>query len=215
MLACSAFTAANAAPAKTPAKDDVPIVYFTKDISPAGLLKIYSKVSSDITGKVAVKIHTGEPHGPNILPVPMVKALQQSIRNSNLVETNTYYAGPRDNTKGHRETLKVNGWTFCKVDIMVATFRARRTLLLDGLTSIKKLSFSEPKGAFYVFLDVSGTGLRGEDFAKRLLEEKYVAVVPGIGFGENGRDYVRISFATSEEQIEKGLKRIREFVETL
>jgi len=101
------------------------------------------------------------------------------------------------------------------IDSMVATFRARRTLLLDGLTSIKKLSFSEPKGAFYVFLDVSGTGLRGEDFAKRLLEEKYVAVVPGIGFGENGRDYVRISFATSEEQIEKGLKRIREFVETL
>jgi uncharacterized Fe-S center protein len=119
MLACFAFTAATAAPVKSPAgKNDVAIVYFTRDISPAGLLKIYNKVNEGITGKVAIKIHTGEPHGPNILPVPMVKALQQRIPNSNLVETNTYYQGGRYTTEDHRRTLKVNGWTFCKVDIM-------------------------------------------------------------------------------------------------
>ena len=93
-------------------------VYFTKDISPAGLLKIYNKVSQDIRGRVAIKWHSGEPHGPNILPVPMVKALQTAIPNSNLVETNTLYEGGRDTTEKHRETLKINGWTFCKVDIM-------------------------------------------------------------------------------------------------
>ena len=48
------------------AEADVPVVYFTKDISPAGLLKIYDKISADITGKVAVKLHTGEPNGPNL-----------------------------------------------------------------------------------------------------------------------------------------------------
>lgn len=93
-------------------------VYFTKDISPEGLLKIYEKIKQNITGKVAIKWHSGEPHGPNILPRDMVKALQENIPNSNLVETNTLYAGARQNTKDHRETLKTNGWDFCTVDIM-------------------------------------------------------------------------------------------------
>lgn len=93
-------------------------VFFTKDISAAGLLSIYSRVNQEITGKVAIKLHTGEPHGPNILPRDMVKALQQRIPNSNLVETNTLYKGKRFTTADHRETIKVNGWDFCPVDIM-------------------------------------------------------------------------------------------------
>lgn len=97
---------------------DKPIVYFTKDISPEGLIKIYDKISQNIDGKVAIKFHTGEPHGPNILPVPMVKALWEHIPNSRLVETNVFYTSPRQTTKGHRETLKTNGWTFTEVDIL-------------------------------------------------------------------------------------------------
>jgi hypothetical protein len=93
-------------------------VFFTKDISVNGLLEIYSKINEGITGKVAIKLHTGEPHGPNILPRDMVKALQQRIPNSNLVETNTLYKGKRYTTADHRETIKINGWDFCPVDIM-------------------------------------------------------------------------------------------------
>jgi len=93
-------------------------VFFTKDISANGLLEIYSKINENITGKVAIKLHTGEPHGPNILPCDMVKALQQRISNSNLVETNTFYKGKRYTTADHRETIKINGWDFCPVDIM-------------------------------------------------------------------------------------------------
>ena len=93
-------------------------VFFTKDISAAGLLKIYSKINQGITGKVGIKLHTGEQHGPNILPGDMVKALQQQIRDSNLVETNTLYKGNRFTTADHRETIKINGWDFCPVDIM-------------------------------------------------------------------------------------------------
>ena len=93
-------------------------VFFTKDISANGLLAIYSKINEGITGKVAIKLHTGEPHGPNILPRDMVKALQQRIPNSNLVETNTFYKGKRYTTTDHRETIKINGWDFCPVDIM-------------------------------------------------------------------------------------------------
>lgn len=93
-------------------------VYFTKDISAAGLLKIYSRIKQNITGKVGIKLHTGEPHGPNILPREMVKALQQQIPNSTIVETNTLYKGKRFTTADHRETIRINGWDFCPVDIM-------------------------------------------------------------------------------------------------
>ncbi len=93
-------------------------VFFTEDISPRGLLKIYDKIKRNITGKVAIKLHTGEPNGPNILPRDMVKKLQQSIPHSCLAETNTLYKGKRYSTEDHRETLKINGWNFCPVDIM-------------------------------------------------------------------------------------------------
>lgn len=104
----------------TPAPPEQPVakVYFTRDISPVGLLKVYSHVKENIQGKVAIKWHSGEPHGPNILPVPMVKALQEAIPDSCLVETNARYEGGRNTTEKHRETLKINGWTFCTVDIM-------------------------------------------------------------------------------------------------
>lgn len=102
----------------TAAEKSTSEVFFTKNISTTGLIKIYSKINQSISGKVAIKLHTGEPHGPNILPRDMVKALQQSIPNSALVETNTLYKGKRQTTQDHRETIKINGWDFCEVDIM-------------------------------------------------------------------------------------------------
>ena len=95
------------------------IVYFTRDLSAEGLLKIYDKVSEHITGKVGVKLHTGEKNGPNIIPRPWVKELlEKKLPDAAIVETNTYYVGDRYTTDLHRETLKVNGWTFAPVDIM-------------------------------------------------------------------------------------------------
>ncbi len=95
------------------------IVYFTRDLSAEGLRKIYRKVSADISGKVAVKLHTGEKNGPNIIPRPWVKELlEKELPGASIVETNTYYDGDRYTTEQHRETLEVNGWTFAPVDIM-------------------------------------------------------------------------------------------------
>ena len=93
-------------------------VYFTKHIDADHLIKLYDRINESIYGKVAIKLHTGEKNGPNILPRDMVKAFQAHIPNSNIVETNTMYPGDRDSTEKHRETLRVNGWTFCDVDIM-------------------------------------------------------------------------------------------------
>lgn len=93
-------------------------VYFTRDLSADGLIKLYKKVNKNISGKVAIKLHTGEKHGPNILPCEWVKKFQALVPNSKIVETNTWYKGDRYTTELHRETLKVNGWNFCDVDIM-------------------------------------------------------------------------------------------------
>ncbi len=95
------------------------VVYFTRDLSAAGLEKIYRRVSDVLTGKIAIKLHTGEPHGPNIIPRPWVKALIESdLPDAVIVETNTYYEGGRYTTDVHRKTIETNGWTFCPVDIM-------------------------------------------------------------------------------------------------
>ena len=96
------------------------IVYFTRDLSPNGLRKIYAKINAELTGRVAVKLHTGEQNGPNIIPAAWVKELIKDIPGATIVETNTYYEGDRYTTKQHRKTLKVNGWNFCPVDIMDA-----------------------------------------------------------------------------------------------
>ncbi|MDO5475964.1 MAG: DUF362 domain-containing protein [Eubacteriales bacterium] len=97
------------------------IVYFTRDLSPEGLQKIYKKVNGNITGKVAIKLHTGEKDGPNIIPRPWVKYLienEPGLKDAVIVDTNTFYPGDRDTTEKHRETIRHNGWTFCPVDIM-------------------------------------------------------------------------------------------------
>ncbi len=95
------------------------VVYFTRDLSAEGLRKISALVDKKITGKVAVKLHTGEQHGPNIIPRPWVESLIKSdFPQAAIVETNTYYEGDRYTTELHRKTLEVNGWTFCPVDIL-------------------------------------------------------------------------------------------------
>lgn len=95
------------------------VVYFTRDLSAEGLRRIYSRIADSMSGKVGIKLHTGEPHGPNIVPRPWVQSLmEKELPDAAVVETNSYYDGDRYTTEQHRETLKVNGWTFCPVDIL-------------------------------------------------------------------------------------------------
>lgn len=95
------------------------IVFFTRDLSSEGLEKIYKKVKENISGKIAIKVHTGEKNGPNIIPRPWVENLiKKELSTATIVETNVYYKGDRYTTEGHREALKINGWTFAPLDIM-------------------------------------------------------------------------------------------------
>lgn len=95
-------------------------VYFSPVIDSDHLNKLYDLIKDNLSGKIAIKLHTGERHGPNILPREMVKSLQARIPESTIVETNTLYHGDRYTTEDHLKTLEINGWTFCPVDIMDA-----------------------------------------------------------------------------------------------
>ena len=100
------------------------------------------------------------------------------------------------------------------VKAMMDEFAARRQLTVSLLEKINGISFVKPNGAFYVLLDVSETGLDGEGFADELLKEELVAVVPAISMGKDDfyKNYVRISFAASREDITEGINKIGEFV---
>lgn len=97
---------------------------------------------------------------------------------------------------------------------MVERYDQRRRLIVQGLNDLG-LRCHEPKGAFYAFPDIRSTGLSSEEFAERLLQEARVAVVPGNVFGEAGEGFVRCSYATSMDQIQRALERMERFVRSL
>ena len=90
----------------------------------------------------------------------------------------------------------------------------RRRFIVDGLNRLGLTCF-EPEGAFYVFPSIQKTGMTSEDFCRRLLEEKHVAVVPGTAFGDSGEGFVRISYCYSLAHITEALHRIEAFIQEL
>jgi aspartate aminotransferase len=96
---------------------------------------------------------------------------------------------------------------------MKAAFEKRRNYMVERLNSIKGIACGKPGGAFYCFPNTSGLGLDSMTLATRLLDEKMVAVIPGKAFGADGN--MRLSYACSMENIEKGLDRIEEFAGSL
>jgi len=87
-------------------------------------------------------------------------------------------------------------------------FRRRRDLIVDGLNRIPGISCLSPKGAFYAFPNITGTGLRSKPFADLLLDEHGVAALSGTAFGDAGEGYLRLSYANSEANLTKALERI-------
>ena len=101
------------------------------------------------------------------------------------------------------------------VAAMVAEFEARRDLVVAGLNALPGVSCRTPKGAFYVFPNVSQTPLSAEALAVRLLEEADVAVLAGTAFGAEGADHLRLSYANSQENLRRALERIEQFLRRL
>ena len=104
----------------------------------------------------------------------------------------------------------LDGSADADIEMMRKAFMERRDVAVDMFNKINGLSVLKPDGAFYLFVNIKEVSNDSLNFCKKLLEEAEVAVVPGVGFGSEG--YFRFSFATSMENIEKGIKRIETFV---
>lgn len=98
---------------------------------------------------------------------------------------------------------------------MLAAYTRRRNIVVEEFSKVKGIRCFAPQGTFYAFIDVSGTGMDGNEFAEKLIENAHVIVVPGDTFGTEGKKYVRLVFATSEEKIREGIRRIAKYVDTL
>ena len=118
--------------------------------------------------------------------------------------------------KGMVAAIKKNE-TEADVQNMIKQFKLRRNVLINELNNIEKIKFVEPKGAFYALIDVSATGLNGEEFAARLLKDEHVAVVPVVSMGKDKvyDDYIRISFAASEDNIRNGIRAIGRLADSI
>jgi aspartate aminotransferase len=148
---------------------------------------------------------TGWRLGYAIVPEPLLAPFSRLIINSVSCTSSFSQLAAVEALTGPQDTVVA----------MVEEFRARRSLVVDGLNDIAGMSSRLPAGAFYAFPDISATGLDGSAFADRLLDETGVCVLAGTAFGQVGRDHIRISYANSRENLAEALRRIRGFVEGL
>lgn len=136
-------------------------------------------------------------------PEPIARAIDAVQSHSTSNPTSFAQKGAVAALTGPQDHLK--GW--------LAEYAKRRTRAHQMLNAMPGVSCVNSKGAFYLFPNISGTGLKSAEFCARLLDEQKVAAVPGIAFGAD--DYLRISYATSLANIEKGLERMAKFVRAL
>ena len=145
---------------------------------------------------------TGWRLGWAIWPKPLIAAARKLAVNSfSCVNAPTQFAG----------VAALNGPQACVSD-MVAAFDRRRRLVVSGLNALPGVSAVTPKGAFYAFPNIRGTGWKAKPLASALLEDTGVATLGGPDFGVHGEGYLRLSYANSEENIARALERIAEFL---
>lgn len=145
---------------------------------------------------------TGWRIGYGVMPLELVEPISRLVTNSVSCTAGFTQMAALEALNGSRDD----------VHSMVAEFKKRRSIIVDGLNSIKGIRCPLPKGAFYAFPNVEETGMSSRRFADDLLTEGGVACLPGESFGQFGEGFVRFSFANSAENIETALDRIEDFV---
>ena len=143
---------------------------------------------------------TGWRLGYGIMPEDMAAAVTRLMTNSNsCTNAATQYAGIAA-LKGSQDSVAK----------MVAAFRERRDVIVEGLNSLPGITCVKPRGAFYVFPNITGTGMSSKKFEAFAMDEAGVACLSGAAFGEYGEGYLRMSYANSVENISKAIDRIGE-----
>ncbi|MGJ8650533.1 MAG: pyridoxal phosphate-dependent aminotransferase [Opitutaceae bacterium] len=173
-----------------------------KHVSPASFSKEAADLVITVAGFSKTFSMTGWRLGTLMAPLPVAKAVAnlQSQTSSNATTFAQYGA-----------LAAIQNWdqSMTAVSGMLKVFDRRRLRLLDGLQAIPGVECARAQGAFYLFPNIEKLGLSDSEFAARILEEEKVAVVPGSAFGADG--YIRLSYATSDDVIEKGLERLTRF----
>jgi aspartate aminotransferase len=146
---------------------------------------------------------TGWRLGYGIMPAPMAQVVAKLQTNSTSCTATFSQMAAVDALRGDQSS----------VDRMVAEFRRRRDAIVDGLRQVRGFSCVRPQGAFYVFPNITRTGFSSRTLADRLLDEAGVACLSGTAFGEFGEGHLRFSYATSMENIEEALRRIKGWIE--
>ena len=146
---------------------------------------------------------TGWRLGYGIMPAPMAQVVAKLQTNSTSCTATFSQMAAVEAVKGDQSS----------VERMVAEFHRRRDVIVDGLREIRGFSCVRPKGAFYVFPNITGTGFSSRTLADRLLDEAGVACLSGTAFGEFGEGHLRFSYATSMENIQEALRRIKGWIE--
>jgi len=142
---------------------------------------------------------TGWRLGYGIMPLKLAEAVSRLQTNSNSCTASfTQIAGIEALTGSQSKSRK-----------MVKEFKARRDLIVDGLNAIPGFRCLKPKGSFYVFPNITGTGMKSKELETFLLEKAGVAGLSGTSFGKYGEGYLRFSYANSQENIKKALEKIR------
>ena len=141
---------------------------------------------------------TGWRAGYGVMPKDLAAMVAKLMTNSNSC-TNSFV---------QRACVEALQGSQVEVDKMVAEFQKRRDFIVDGLNKIKGFSCKKPLGAFYVFPNITKTGMDSKKLADYLLNEAGVAALSGTAFGEFGQGYLRFSYANSIENIEKALEKI-------
>jgi aspartate/methionine/tyrosine aminotransferase len=142
---------------------------------------------------------TGWRLGYGIMPAPMAQVVAKLQTNSTSCTA----------TFSQMAAVKALRGDQSPVEAMIQEFRRRRDAIVDGLRAIPGFSCARPRGAFYVFPNITRTGYSSKALADRLLEEGGVACLSGTAFGEFGEGHLRFSYANSMENIQEALKRIR------
>jgi aspartate aminotransferase len=175
-------------------------------ISPASFSKEAADAVITVAGFSKTFSMTGWRLGTLMAPAPIAKAVAslQSQTSSNATTFAQY---------GALAAMERWDQSLAAIRAMLTVFDRRRLRLLQGLEAIDGIECARAQGAFYLFPSIEKLGLSSADFAARVLEEQRVAVVPGEGFGAPG--YMRLSYATADEVIEKGLERLKCFCAAL
>jgi aspartate aminotransferase len=180
------------------------LVYGVPAVSPASLADLRHRTAI-VDGVSKTYAMTGWRLGYAVVPSDLARGLVR-------LALHTFFSV---NTFVQEAAIEALCGSQSAVDHMLAAYRHRRAVMVEGINAIAGLRCRAPDGAFYAYVDARALGVASLDFCMSLLTQTGVATYPGTAFGNSGEGFLRLSFATSEEMIRTGLQRMGDFVSEL